>query len=192
LGDRKDFKFEHCWEILKDTEKFSNPPTMNVGSSRPPPTVDLEDDATPPDETVPRNAVLHARPPGQKAQKAAKKKGKLDEAALMRAQIQRFADQADRDYALRQQLIEDTKAAEERAEQNKEAAARRADDAHTMTINPSQFTPVKRAYWERKQRQILQREEECDADMPHSQSHDGGNRSNLSLYVPVHDTDFLD
>ena len=165
---------------------------MNVGSSRPPPTVDLEDDATPPDETVPINAVLHARPPGQKAQKAAKKKGKFDEAALMRAQIQRFADQADRDYALRQQLIEDTKTAEERAEQNKEAAARRADDAHTMTINPSQFTPVKMAYWERKQRRILQREEECDADMPHSQSHDGGNRSNLSLYVPVHDTDFLD
>ena len=132
-------------------EKFSNPLTMNVGSSRPPPTVDLEDDVTPPDETVPRNAVLHARPLGQKAQKAAKKNWKLDEAALMRAQIQRFADQADRDYALRQQLIEDTKAAEERAEQNKEAAARRADDAHTMTINPSQFTPVKRAYWERKQ-----------------------------------------
>ena len=192
LADRKDFKFEHCWEILKNMEKFSNPPPMNVGSSHVPPTIDLDDDATPTNEEVPKDTARHERPPGQKAQKAAKKKGRLDEAALMRAQMQRLADQSDRDYALRQQLIEDTKAAEKRADRTNEEAHRRADDAYTMTVDPTQFTPKKQAYWERKQQRILKREKEFDTALPNNEAPVGGDTTDLSLYVPLQDTNFLD
>ena len=154
---------------------------MNVGSTHFPQTIDLDEDATPAEGEVPRETARNERPPGQKAQKAARKKGRLDQAAAMSAQMQRLADQSDRDYALRQKLHEDTKAAEQRA-----------DDAHTMSVDPTQFTPQKRAYWEKKQRRIIKREEEFDTTFPNNQVHEGGDTTDLSLYVPLQDTNFLD
>lgn len=154
---------------------------MNVGSSRFPPTIDLDDDATPAEGEVPRQTARNERPKGQKAQKAARKKGRLDQAAAMCAQMQRLADQSDCDYALRQQLHDDAKAAE-----------KRADDAHTMSVDPTQFTPQKRAYWEKKQRRIIKREEEFDTTELNNDAPEGGYTTNLSLYVPLQDTNFLD
>ena len=69
---------------------------MNVGgsSSFPTPTpIDLDDNTIAGDRSGPSALTMHARPPGQKAQKEAKKKSRLDEAALMHAQMQRFTDQ---------------------------------------------------------------------------------------------------
>ena len=60
--------------------------------------------------------------------------------------MQRFADQADRDYAHRLLLHEKTKAVEQRT-----------DDAHTISVDASKFSLMKRTYWEKKQQQIIKR-----------------------------------
>ena len=155
---------------------------MNVGGSSNFPTstpIDLDDDTTVGDKFGPSPSTMHERPPGQKAQKAAKKKSRLDEAALMRAQMQRFADQADRDYAHRLLLREEAKIAEQRTE-----------DAYTMSVDESKFNPLKRAYWEKKQREIIKREEESSSNTPLPQvpPHDG---LDLAVYDPVCDTQWI-
>ncbi|KAM5584135.1 hypothetical protein ABKV19_003816 [Rosa sericea] len=130
---------------------------------------------------------MHA-PPGQKAQKAAKKKPRQEETGELLLQMQRIADQGERDLEYRLRLREETRLAEQRA-----------DDARTMTVDPSIFTPKKRSYWERKQTRIIEREEQGssagafrqpsfspEATTPHSEDD-----SNLDLYVPVEDTQWM-
>ncbi|PRQ36562.1 putative glutathione transferase [Rosa chinensis] len=131
LAKGEEFAFEHCWPILKDTKKFSNPPGMNVGSSSFPTSINLEDDGIPASES-PSSSNVHARPPGQKAQKAAKKKSRQDETGELLLQMQRIADQGERDLEYRLRLREETKLAEQHA-----------DDARTMKVDPSIFTPKK-------------------------------------------------
>ncbi|XP_024171611.1 uncharacterized protein LOC112177564 [Rosa chinensis] len=187
LAKGEEFAFEHCWPILKDTKKFSNPPGMNVGSSSFPTSINLEDDGSPASES-PSSSNVHARPPGQKAQKAAKKKSRQDETGELLLQMQRIADQGERDLEYRLRLREETKLAEQHA-----------DDARTMKVDPSIFTPKKRSYWERKQAQIIEREEQSSSasafrqpsfspeeNTPHSE-----NDSNLDLYVPVQETQWM-
>ena len=157
---------------------------MNVGgsSSFPTPTpIDLDDDdTTVGDKSGPSASTMHARPPGQKAQKAAKKKGRVEESGLIRAQMQRFADQADRDYAHRLLLREEANAAEQRS-----------DDSYTMSVDATKFTPIKRAYWERKQRKIIKREEESSSDPPLPQVPPPDDGLNLTVYEPVSDTQWM-
>ncbi|PRQ21708.1 hypothetical protein RchiOBHm_Chr7g0242211 [Rosa chinensis] len=66
--------------------------------------------------------------------------------------MQRIADQGERDLEYRLRLREETKLAEQHA-----------DDARTMKVDPSIFTPKKRSYWERKQAQIIEREEQSSS-----------------------------
>ncbi|XP_004301187.1 PREDICTED: uncharacterized protein LOC101297448 [Fragaria vesca subsp. vesca] len=145
LGE--EFKFAHCWSILKDTEKFSKPPSLDEEISSGPSPIDLSGEDTP-IEGTPSPSNVHARPPGQKAQRAAKKKCKEDNTSQLLAQMKRIADQGDRDLKHILQLREETRLAQERA-----------DDGATMVVDPSKFPASIRAYWERKQAMVIERED---------------------------------
>ncbi|XP_061999370.1 uncharacterized protein LOC133716711 [Rosa rugosa] len=69
----QDFVFEHCWQYLKNTEKFEKTPTMENTHFSVPNHVDLDDDETPKNEDE-LTSSRKERPKGQKAQKLAKKK----------------------------------------------------------------------------------------------------------------------
>lgn len=171
----------------------------------PPPPIDLEDDETPPSETAPSSSTRQQRPPGQKAQKATKKKPKNDNAALLHLQMERFGDQNDREYEQRQLIIEEMKAAERRseqrdderqrrAEQRAEEIQKRAEDAHTMQVDLRIFTPNKRAYWKRKQQQIIDMELEQGSSVPaHPQAPTPphATSSDMTTYAPLHDTQWI-
>ena len=64
--------------------------------------------------------------------------------------MKRIADQGDRDLEHRLQLREETRLAQERV-----------DDAATMAVDPSKFPAPIRAYWERKQAMVIEREEQA-------------------------------
>lgn len=171
----------------------------------PPPPIDLEDDETPPSEMAPGSSTWQRRPPGQKAQKAAKKKPKNDNAALLRLQMERFGDQNDREYEQRQLIIEEMKAAERRseqrdderqrrAEQRAEEIQKRAEDAHTMQVDLRIFTPNKAAYWKRKQQRIIDMELEQGSSVPaHPQAPTPphATSSDMTTYAPLHDTQWI-
>ena len=137
------------WPILKDTEKFSKSSSLDDEISSGPSPIDLSGEDTPIEGTSSPSNV-HARPPGQKAQRAAKKKCKQDDTSQLLAQMKRIADQGDRDLEHRLQLREETRLAQERA-----------DDAATMAVDPSKYPAPIRAYWERKQAMVIEREEQA-------------------------------
>ncbi len=64
--------------------------------------------------------------------------------------MKRIADQGDRDLEHRLQLREETRLAQERA-----------DDAATMAVDPSKYPAPIRAYWEKKQAMVIEREEQA-------------------------------
>ena len=181
---------------------------MNVGgsSSFPTPTpIDLDDNTIAGDRSGPSALTMHARPPGQKAQKEAKKKPKNDNAALLCLQMERFGDQNDREYEQRQLIIEEMKAAERRseqrdderqrrAEQRAEEIQKRAEDAHTMQVDLRIFTPNKAAYWKRKQQRIIDMELEQGSSVPaHPQAPTPphATSSDMTTYAPLHDTQWI-
>ena len=123
LSKRHEFEYAHCWPILKDTKKFGDPPSMNFDTTSSPSPINLEDDHSPSPSNV------HARPPGQKAQRAAKKRCKQDDTSQLLAQMKRIADQEDRDVEHRLQVREETRLSQERA-----------DDAATMAVDQSKFS----------------------------------------------------
>ena len=180
LSKGHDFEYAHCWPILKDTKKFGDPPSMNFNTTNSPSPINLEDDNSPSPSNV------HARPPGQKAQRAEKKKTKSHDTSQLLLQMQRIADQGERDLEHRQRLREETQLAEQRA-----------DDAVTMAVDPSIYTPRKRGYWERKQARIIEREEQDYRSRPYpppaASSHAPSTASEdefLDTYVPAHDNEW--
>lgn len=199
--------FEHCWPILEHCEKFSNPPSNFDGPTISPP-IDLDDDGTPSTEvdmTPTSSRQPKPRPPGQKAQKAAKKKSKVDTGAIIQLQMERMGDLADREFSQRQLMIQEARELEERkerreeererrAEQRAEEAQRRAEDAHTMQVDLRMLTPNKRGYWERKQQEIINIQLAKDLSAPnHPQAPTPpeGPSSDLTNYVPLHNTHWI-
>jgi hypothetical protein len=165
---------------LKDTKKFGDPPSMNFNTTNSPSPINLEDDNSPSPSNV------HARPPGQKAQRADKKKTNKNDTSQLLIQMQRIADQGERDLEHRQRLREETQLAEQRS-----------DDAVTMAVDPSIYTPRKRGYWERKQARIIEREEQDYRSRPYpppaASSHAPSTASDdefLDTYVPGHDNEW--
>ena len=143
------------------------------------PPIDLDDDGTDSIEVDMAPAPSRQpRPPGQKAQKAAKKKSKVvDNGAIIRLQMERFGDLADREFAQRQLMLEQARELEERKEKREEErerraeiraeeAQRRAEDAHTMQVDLRMLTPNKRGYWERKQQNIINKQLQQDLSAP--------------------------
>ena len=110
------------------------------------------------EDCSPSHSSGHARPLGQKAQKAAKKKTAQTSSSELLIQMQRIADQGERDLEHRLRLREEAQLVEQRA-----------DDAVTMTVDPSIYTPRKKGYWERKQARITEREEEDYRSRPYPQ-----------------------
>ena len=201
----KDFVFEHCWPILQYCEKFSNPPSNFAGPTFSPP-IELDDDGTPSIEVnMAPSSSRQPRPPGQKAQKASKKKAKQDNGAIIRLQMERYGDLADREFTQRQLMMEEARAAEERserradererrAEQRAEEAQKRAEDAHTMQVDLRIFTPNKRSFWERKQQHIInmQRQNEDSApNHPQVPTPSEGPSSDVTAFVPLHNTHWI-
>ena len=179
LSKGHDFEYAHCWPILKDTKKFGDPPSMNFDTTSSPSPINLEDDHSP----SPSSA--HARPPGQKAQRANTKKTNKNDTSQLLIQMQRIADQGERDLEHRQRLREETQLAE-----------LRADDAITMKVDPTIYSPIKRAFWERKQARAIAREEQdyrprpypqpaTSSQAPSTQSED----NSLEPYVPVQENE---
>ncbi|KAM5573654.1 hypothetical protein ABKV19_013279 [Rosa sericea] len=180
-SEGKDFCFEHCWVYLKNTEKFGPTPTMeNTNRSFPTP-IDLDDSGTPTSEEG-ATSSRKARPQGQKAQKLAKKKGNKQVADNLRLQMQQFQEQCEREYQQRQQQFEECQLIEQRVE-----------DARTMMVDPSIFTPRKRSYWERKQQQIIDKEAETSSIPEQSQDPTlpEGDNSSLATYDPLHETSWM-
>lgn len=121
-------------------------------------------------------------------------------------QMEKFVEDNDREFAQKQQMYEDSKALYERAERRvkeaqihkdrrEEEAMRLADDAHTMIVDASNFSPNKRRYWERKQKRILDLadidEGSSAPEPPQAQTPSYGNGSNLTTYNPVHTTQWF-
>lgn len=104
-----------------------------------------DEDDTPPDGS-PANKLVDVRSPGQKAQRAAKKKCKQDDTSQLLEQMKRIAYQEDRDLKYRLSLKKEAQLAEQRA-----------DDSTTMTVDPS--SPL-REYWEKKKAKIIERDEQ--------------------------------
>jgi hypothetical protein len=172
-----------------------------------PGSIDLEDDVTPlgEDDETPSSS-RQTRPVGQKAAKVAKKKGKIDNNALLQMQMQKFVEQNDCEFAQKQQMYEDSKAADERAERRaeeaqirlerrEERAMQRADDAHTMMVDTSKLSPNKKHYWEKKQKHILALsdidESSSAPEPPQTQTPSYGYGSNLTTYNPVDTTQWF-
>ncbi|XP_061999290.1 glutathione S-transferase T3-like [Rosa rugosa] len=135
----QDFVFEHCWQYLKNMKKFGKTPTMENTNFSVPTPVDLDEDGTSTNEEEPTSS-RNAHPQGQKAQKLAKKKGNKQDVDGLRLQMQKCYEQTEREYQQRQQQFEEGQVIEQLVE-----------DARTMMVDPSIFTPRKRSYWERKQ-----------------------------------------
>jgi hypothetical protein len=143
---------------------------------------------------------------GQKAAKAAKKKGKVDNNALLQMQMQKFVEHNDHEFAQKQQMYEDSKALDERnerrveeaqirLERREEAAMQRVDDARTMMVDAFKFSPIKKRYWEKKQKRILALadidEGSSAPEPPQAQTPSYGYGSNLTTYNPVDTTQWF-
>nr|XP_011461272.1 PREDICTED: uncharacterized protein LOC105350571 [Fragaria vesca subsp. vesca] len=175
----KDFVFDHCWRVLKGTQKFGEMAPPTTPTSRIPTSINLGEEgiSTNETETPPTRQAL---PQGQKAQKQAKKKGKQNNSEALHIQMQKANEQHEREYHQRQQLFEEARLIEQRA-----------DDARTMMVDPSTFnTPRKRGYWERKQQTIIDREQGTSNIPIHHQDQAPleGDNDSLVGYVPVHET----
>ena len=150
--------------------------------------INLEEDEAHANEAEP-TTTRQARPQGQKAQKLAKKKGKQQDADGLRIQMQKAQEQSEREYLQRQQQFEQVKQLEQRA-----------SDDRIMMVDLSTFNiPRKRGYWERRQQEIIDREEATSSTPVNPQdqgsteyetSTEGDNR-NLANYVPVHETHWI-
>ena len=154
LSKGEEFKFAHCWTILKDTEKFSRAPSLDDHSASGSTPINLGEEGTPV-EVTPSSSTVHARPLGQKAQRAAKKKCRQDETSQLLTQMKRIADLGERDLEHRLQLREEAKITQQRA-----------DDATTMAVDPSKYSGPVRAYWENKQAMIIAREQQASYPTP--------------------------
>lgn len=112
--------------------------------------INLDDNDSPGSGATPSmgSRARQDRPMGQKAAKAAKKKGNQEISMRIHEQMKRLADQNDRDYARKEQLTKEAMLAQQREE-----------DRSIMAVDPNIYSPSKRGYWERKQKMILDREE---------------------------------
>ena len=86
LSKRHDFEYAHCWSILKDTKKFGDPPSKNFDTTSSLSPINLEDDHSPSPSNV------HARSPGQKAQRVDKKKTNKNDTPQLLIQMQRIVN----------------------------------------------------------------------------------------------------
>ncbi|XP_062021030.1 glutathione S-transferase T3-like [Rosa rugosa] len=175
-----DFVFEHCWQYLKNTEKFGKTPSMeNTHFSSNHVNLDSDEPSTTEDELP---SSRKARPQGQKAQKLAKKKSNKQDADGLRVQMQKCYEQTEREYQQRQRQFEEGQLIEQRAE-----------DARTMQVDPSIFTPRKRSYWERKQQQIIDKETSSSSIPEQSQypTPPEGDNTGLTTYDPLGETSWM-
>lgn len=167
-------------------------PNMNMGNSSFPTLIDLDGDETPTNEaeTTPSPSTRQALPLGQKTQKLAKKKGKQQSSDSLQLQMQKFVEQSEREYQQRQQLFEEAKLIEQRAE-----------DARTMMVDPSTFdTLKKRGYWERRQQEIIDKEQRTSSipiypqHPTHPQDPITPHRDNTNFvaYKPLHETTWIE
>ena len=103
--------------------------------------------------------------------------------------MQKAQEQSEREYLQRQQQFEQVKQLEQRS-----------SDDHIMMVDISTFdTPRKRSYWEKRQQEIINREEatssypvnpQDEAPTEYQTPTEEDNR-NLANYVPVHETQWI-
>lgn len=162
----------HCWEIVKDFEKFKDPPTTPIAFSQPLPTqlspiessVDLGGDEEEAGGSDARRTG--GRPMGKKAQKEARKKGQMQNViderkakawetfVIQNAAEAEAAKTRDEEFIKHMQWQQQLELRKEQLELRREAKRKVEKEDEIMAKDTSIMSPNKKSYWQARQKSI--------------------------------------